>query len=108
MHKHRQYTHAHTRAHAHTLAYQCVLHCISYVFLLHSEVEIPTGRRIGFNGREDFTISLLFNRPNIDLLVSEISRITVWCEPFNAFFGELNNIPAVSLPVSYIKHKLMM
>ena len=60
---------------------------------LYSESEIPR-RRFGLRGREDITISLLFNRPNADLLVSELSSITIWCEPFNAFFGRLDNIPA--------------
>ena len=92
-----------THTHKHISLSICTpLYIIRMYFLLLSEVEIPTGQRIGFNGREDFTISLLFNRPNIDLQVSELSRITVWCEPFDAFFGELNNIPATTLPVSYI------
>ena len=72
---------------------------------LYSESEIPR-RRFGFSGREDITISLLFNRPNADLLVSELSSITIWCEPFNAFFGRLDDIPAELtsgiLAVSYL------
>ena len=73
--------------------------------LIYSESEIPR-RRFGFRGREDITISLLFNRPNVDLLVSELSSITIWCEPFDAFFARLDNIPAEitngTLAVSYL------
>ena len=58
-----------------------------------SESQVPR-RRIGLNGREDFTISLL-SRPNDpSLVVSDLSSITIWCEPFDAFFGRLDNIPA--------------
>ena len=66
----------------------------------YSESEIPE-RRFGFNGREDITVSLL-SRPNSNLLVSEISSISIWCRPFNVDFGRLSNIPAeltASLPV---------
>ena len=73
---------------------------------MYSESEIPR-RRFGFNSRENFTVSLL-SRPNdASLLVSNLSSITIWCAPFNAFFGRLDNIPAAlttSLAVSYELH----
>lgn len=73
---------------------------------LYSESEIPR-RRFGYNGREDFTVSLL-SRPNdADLLVSDLSSITIWCQPFNAYFAQLNNFATAlansTLAVSYIQ-----
>ena len=73
---------------------------IMLILFPYSESEIPE-RRFGFNGREDITVSLL-SRPNSNLLVSEISSISIWCQPFNVDFGRLSNIPAnltASLPV---------
>ena len=57
---------------------------------MYSQSVIPRRR---FNG-ENVTVSLL-SRPNdASLLVSNLSSITIWCEPFLAFFGRLDNIPA--------------
>ena len=69
---------------------------------LCSNPRVPRRR---FSG-EDITVSLL-NRPNDDLLVSDIESITIWCRRFNIFFGRLDNIPAEltnSLAVSRIVH----
>jgi len=49
---------------------------------------IPNRR---FRG-EDVTVSLL-NRPNDGLLISDLGAITIWCRPFDVFFGTLD-IPA--------------
>ena len=79
-----------------------IMQSSSIIDVLCSESEIPR-RRFGNNGREDYTVSLL-SRPNdASLLVSDISTISIWCEPFNADFGILENIPAertTSLAVS--------